>query len=194
MLDLWEPVGNFLKIGGGFAALVLLGWRFVDEFGTFLRIAVNVDTDKNGHNSAKSAIENKGNRIKLLREAFLLIGPEGESPIDTANLIASSIGLKYKFHNTNNLYVLCQFHDLKNLENTYIKDRAFIPLRFFYHENIGIADETLTYRAPIKSDNFVDNSVYSVRFFVQPDRQLRFARRLPYHRSTHDSFLFKKAA
>ena len=74
-----------VKILGGTAGTIALVWRFVDEFGTWLRIAVKVEREDHGIVTALTTVDNKGNRPKPVEFACLLVAPEGEDPVASAN-------------------------------------------------------------------------------------------------------------
>jgi hypothetical protein len=166
---------EWLKVLGGIAGLVALVWRFFDEFGAYLRIVVAVDAASTGPVSVLTTIDNKGNRAKDVSYAFLLLGPEEESPVKSANVIRRSIGLDGEIQFTNEL------ENLVVTSTIYADGRALIPLPFYYLENVSIGDETLTYRAPIQVRSLTDRTYYSVRLYVFGPRRL--------HRSTQDCFL-----
>ena len=58
--------------------------------------------------------------------------------------------------------------------------RVLISLPFYHSENVDIADETLSYAAPIDTTNLLPETAYAVRFFVFAKGRL--------HRSTEDTF------
>jgi hypothetical protein len=160
---------DWLKVGGSIAGIAALLWRILDEFGTYLHIAVS-NTPAEGNTIAITSVENKGNRGKRIDNAFLLIGPENESPIDTAN----AIGIAQKIQTTNELEML-KAHSPK-----YESERAVIPLPFYYSENLKIGDETLTYAAPILHSPLRPGTAYAIRFFIFAKGRL--------HRSTESTF------
>jgi hypothetical protein len=170
-----DALPEWVKLLGGAAGIAALIWRVVDEFGAYLRISVKVETPKGGWASAQTTVENKGNRAKNLSYAFLLIGPEEESPIESAKVLAVPLDYKGPLEFTD------QFVLLHASAPTYAEGRALIPLPFYYSENVDIADETLSYRAPVDARMLRDGIPYAVRFFVFGKRRL--------HRSTHDSFI-----
>ena len=144
------------------------------EFGSYLRISVSVDGPQDDWFTFLTTIENKGNRPKYLANAFLLVGPEAESPVQTALHVIRSVG---------NLEMLAFTNDLAEIRlpsTTYCKGRAIIPLTFYYSENVRIGDEILTYRAPLSATKLSPGPC-AVRFFIfQKGRLLR---------STQDCFI-----
>ena len=56
-----------------------------------------------------------------------------------------------------------------------------MKLPFYYSENIGVADEDLTYSALIDTSKLQANSGYEARFFITTGKRL--------HRSTQTSFV-----
>ena len=166
---------EWIKIGGALAGIAALGWRIWDEVGTYLRISLKVEAPKSRWASALTSVENKGNRAKKLSYAFLLVGPESESALETAKSIAKGVDFHGKLAFTNDL-------ELFRVEfPTYVEGRALIPLSFYFSENVRISDETLTYRAQIDAHKLNYSEPYAVRFFVFCEGRL--------HRSTHDSFI-----
>jgi hypothetical protein len=174
-----SDIVEIVKILGGVAGIVALVWRFIDEFGTWIRISVKVSGLSDGWISALTMADNKGNRPKPIEFACLLVGPEDENPVETATTLATTLDLKVLINHTNDIEML------KNASCVpfYSNGRALLPLPFYYSENIDIADETLTYRAPIDTSKLNPGVAYSVRFFIFLKGRL--------HRSTHDSFFNK---
>ena len=138
-----NDIGEWIKLLGGLAGLAALAWRIVDEFGSYLRIAVKADVPKDGWVTVLTTVGNKGNRPKYLLNAFLLVGPESEGPVESARIVAPAVGCKGEFQSPNDLWKLRAYAPV------YANGRAFIPLVFFYLENVRIEDETLTYRVPV---------------------------------------------
>ena len=173
-----NDIGEWIKLLGGLAGLAALAWRIVDEFGSYLRIAVKADLPKDDWVTVLATVDNKGNRPKDVSYAFLLVGPESESPMESARIVARKVGYDGVLRYTN---------DLANLSleaPVYADGRAFIPLVFFYSENVRIGDETLTYRVPVDVRQLRAGLPYAVRFFVFPKGRL--------HRSTHDCFVIER--
>ena len=128
-----------------------------------------------GWASVLTTVENKGSRPKSITYSLLLVGPEEEDPVETANKIASEAGLGICLKYTNDLA------HIKIARSLYGHERALIPIPFYYRENISIGDEVLTYRASIDARKLARNVPYSVRFYLFESGRL--------HRSTHDSFI-----
>lgn len=167
-------IAEIVKTLGALAGVAALVWRFVDEFGSYLRISVSVDGPQGDWFTVLTTIDNKGNRPKDLANAFLLIGPEAESPIQTALYVIRSAGRVEMLAFTNDLA------EIFLPSTTYSNGRAIIPLTFYCFENTRIGDETLTYRAPLSAVDLLPGP-YAVRFFVFPKNRL--------HRSTQDCFV-----
>jgi len=166
---------EWIKVIGGLAGLAALVWRVVDEFGIYLRISVKAGTPIDGWVTILTTVDNQGNRRKDLSYACLLIGPQDEGPLVSAKVVADAMGHIGQILFTNDLA------NLRPAQPVYSQGRALIPLTFFYSENIRIGDETLTYRAAIKTVDLKRSTPYAVRFFVFPKGRL--------HRSTHDCFI-----
>jgi len=171
-------IAEWLKTLGAIAGAVALVWRFIDEFGSHLRIAVTVETDSaaDGWLTVLTTVDNKGNRPKGIEYAMVLVGPESENPVETARILARAVGYAEPLGYTND------FVGFRVIDPVIQEDRALIQLPFYYQENVDIADETLTYRAALPAGGFRRRMPYGVRFFLFPT-----GRRL--HRSTEDSFV-----
>jgi hypothetical protein len=162
---------------GAVTGALALAWRVVDEFGSFLRIAVKVESASGRWATALTTVENKSYRPKKIHRTFLLVGPNSENPTDTARALLSSIGITVPVNFTNDIGALIPQHPVYEL------GRAVIPIPFYYSENVDVADETLTYRAAIDLDTFQVGVPYALRFYLFAERQL--------HRSTHDLFILE---
>jgi len=170
--------GDLFRTMGGLAGIAALLWRAYDEFGSYLRISIKVEGPKSGWVTVLSTVENKSTRRKNLMWAFLLIGPENESPVDTANILLRKQGSPVSVSHTNDLFGV-----MKSIGDFVVRhdSRILIPLPFFYSENIAVGDETLNYKSPIYVGDFTGSSPFSVRLFVAGHGRL--------HRSTHDCFI-----
>lgn len=157
---------------GSFAGLVTLIWKIVEERNTYL--ILKVETKKvDGEYSVLTQIQNS-NKIaaKKIDNAFLIISPENESLIPVGQRIAQRLHINEDFTTTND------FKKLFGEESIYIdKEVVFIPLSFYYSENVDIADEQLTYRCSVDKEELAKGT-YSVRFYLFGEDRL--------HRSTQD--------
>jgi hypothetical protein len=119
---------EILKLAGGIAGIVALGWRAVDEFGSHLRVSIKVDGSEDDWITVLTTVENKGNRRKDISYALLLIGPSDENPLDTARVIAKvrKYGGTLRFTNDLAAFTLdrAEVHP----------SRAMIPISFYYRE------------------------------------------------------------
>ncbi|MBV8211679.1 MAG: hypothetical protein JOZ08_00465 [Verrucomicrobia bacterium] len=176
------PDGEALKTAasavGAITGTVALLWRIADEFGSFLRISLKVEEPKDDWTTALTTIENKGYRNKKILYTFLLVGPESESPVETAQAIAKEAQYKGNLKHLNDL------GSFRVSQTVATRDRAIIPLPFYYSENVAIGDETLTYRAPVSLKGFASAAPYAVRFFLFGPGRL--------HRTTQDTFIIEK--
>jgi len=177
-------IGAVTGIVGTIFGAIALGWRVFDEFGSFLRLSVKVEDEKDGYARILTTIENKGFRAKKISYSTLLICPESENPGVAATLLARAAGHGREFKNLNDLesFVVDQA--------VAFEDRLWIPVKFYYEENVDIADETLSYRVPILVDNFKPKTAYAVRFFVYGPRLIPVFGSILY-RSTEDTFIHK---
>lgn len=170
-----EAIKLAIAIIGAVTGIIALGWRVRDEFRAFLRIGVEVEQTKNGWVSILTSIENNGNRRKMVSYAVLLVGPETERPVDSIRVLAKEARIDKNIEHTN---------DLENFVVSSIvcaEGRLLIPLPFYYSENITFADEAVTYRVPLDTEQLAKHTPISVRFFVFASPRL--------HRSTQDTFI-----
>ena len=162
------------KLIGGILGIIAFLWKIWDVVSSYLHISVQVSKTENMA-SVKTQVQNKSLRGKSLTKALLLIGPENEDPLETANYISKEIGQGIDFEYTNDIEFLQArvpiYSDNK---------RALVPLPFFYSEQVRVADESLTYRASLDLSKLEKNLHYSVRFFIFGKNRL--------HRSTQDLF------
>ena len=179
-IDVLKIMGSIV---GALAGTIALLWRLYDEIiRSFLGISIEVSEPANGWITVLTTVENKSLRPKPVNFAMLLVGPEKESPVQTANVLMAALKPSWRAKYTNDL------EQLKELlrEAIIAPNRAAIPLDFYYSENVDIADETLTYRASVPLSTFECNSPISVRFYLFASNRL--------HRSTHDAFVIPIAA
>ncbi len=168
MADIVEGI----KLVGGLAGLTALGFKVYEELVGYLKVKVQVD-GKDKFYSVLTEIENtsKWSRKKI-DNAFLIISPENSDLIETGVKVAKQLNLDDYIENTND------FEKLTGELSVYFDNQfAFIPLDFYYSENIAIGDEKLTYRCSVDKTKLKPGS-YSVRFFIYGESR--------YHRSTQD--------
>ena len=151
----------------GIAAL-WLGMR--DRRKSYLQIALRVDLNENRFLSAMAEVENRNISYKELSNALLLVGPEHEDPIGTMRQLGITV------YSTNDIAAYDEADTVSGPAG-----RALIRLPFFYSENVDIADEKVSYRAPINTRDIPRGVPYSIRFFIDTPERL--------HRTTHDSFV-----
>ena len=165
------------KILGAVLGLLAFLWKVWDSRVSYLHISVQVLKADTGI-SVKAVVENKSLVPKHLDYAAILIGPENESPVETATHIAKHIERDVMINHTNDIEQL-------SVDGPVYCDggRALIPLPFFYSEQVRVADEILAYSSPISLDKFQykANVPYSVRFFIFGRNRL--------HRSSQDLML-----
>lgn len=121
---------------------------------------------------AATIVENKGSQGKKIENAIILVGPEHECLVKTANLLLPDSDIKY----TNDL-------EFVEIDEAKYDDagRAVIPVTFYFNENVNIADERIGYDVPINTDKVANGVPYAVRFFIFGEKKL--------HRSTQKTFI-----
>ena len=165
-----EYIIETVKLVGGFAGLTTLGVKIIEELSGFLKIKVQVNQINNC--SVLTEIENTGKLFsKKIKNAFLIISPEHSDLIETGQIIANELGLQIIIDRTN------KFENFQSTQPIYFNNNtiAFIPLPYYYSENIAIGDEVLTYSCSIENTRLMVGN-YSVRFFICGENR--------YHRST----------
>ena len=145
-----------------------------DRQEAYLHIEVNADLKYEGFLTVMTVVENKGMGRKKLKNAVLLIGLEDEDPRETVR----KIGIPVEYTND-----IVKHDPLDGIESG-PEGRYLIPLDFYYSENVWIADEKMSYRAPISTQGMKRGVPYSVRFFIGTPGRL--------HRSTQDCFILPK--
>lgn len=158
-----------IKLVGGILGIIAFVWKLLDAAVSYLYMDLSVE-DKNGECViAKMSVENKGFFPKYIRYAFLLIGPESENPVETAQNISEYFDINCKIKHARHIKRL-------KINDPHYTDtgRVIIPLPYFYLEQSNIGDEKLKYVIPIKTDTFSKSVSYSVRFFIL--RGLRIVR------------------
>jgi hypothetical protein len=174
-MQVHDAVKLAVAILGAVTGTIALGWRVIDEFGSFLRIGLKVEEPKDSWTTILTTVDNKGIRPKKISYAVILIGPEAENPIESARILAKKVGHEKTINYTNDLEEFV-------ITSTVIEgDRLIIPVPFYYLESVDIADETITYRVPLNIDALTKGVPLAVRFFVFASGRL--------HRSTQDSFI-----
>jgi hypothetical protein len=173
MTDILEGI----KLFGGLAGFAALGFKIYEELAAYLKIKVQVKSE-DGSYSVQTEIENSSKwSNKKIDNAFLIISPETSDIIATGIRIARKLNLAECIKKTNN------FDRFKSEQPIYFDNQfAFIPLQFYYRENIGIGDEKLTYSCSIDMTRLQAGS-YSVRFYIYCNKR--------YHRSTQDLLTIK---
>ncbi len=161
-----------IKFFGGITGLITFIWKLSEEFKSYVKIRVKV-LSQNKSYSVYTGIENNSKSVnKKIDNAFLIISPENSDILGIGNKIGLKLGIRETFKSTN------EFSKLKHERVEYIDNQiAYLPLDFYYNENVNISDEILTFCCSI-DDSQLGVGKYSVRFYVYCKGRL--------HRSTQD--------
>lgn len=159
------------SISGGILGIVSFVWRIIEVRRQYLHINLDLSVIDR-FVLASTAVENKGSLTKKIENAIILIGPENECPLQTAKSLLPDQNIEQ----TNDF----EFVKLKNAKYD-DTGRAFIPVTFYYNENVDIADERIGYDVPINIEKVSKGIPYSVRFFIFGENKL--------HRSTEKTFI-----
>ena len=88
-IDVLKIMGSIV---GALAGTIALLWRLYDEIiRSFLGISIEVSEPANGWITVLTTVENKSLRPKPVNFAMLLVGPEKESPVQTANVLMAAL-------------------------------------------------------------------------------------------------------
>ncbi len=167
-----EDILEGIKLLGGLAGFTALGFKIFEELAGYLKIKVQVNSKDNIY-SVLTEIENSSKwSSKKIDNAFLIISPETSNLIETCVCIARQLNLDVNIEDTKDFEILI------SEQAVYFDEQfAFIPLDFYYSENIRIGDEKLTYCCSVDRTQLQVGS-YSVRFYIYGGNR--------YHRSTQD--------
>ena len=165
---------EILTIVGALLGITAFVWNIRDLFMSYLHIDLEISQSQ-GNVFAKATVENKSQLKKKIDNALFLVGPESESPEETFNRVSKENAWNINATCTNDI---AEHHvEVRAMAS---KGRQIVPLSFFYSENRSIADERLSYCAPLSLESIEAGVPYSVRFFVFDKTRL--------HRSTHSCF------
>lgn len=161
-------------IGGG----VILLWYIYKAYRGYLQINLQI-SNVNGVYTVRTQVENVNEVLKKnIANAFLLITLEENDIVLAGKLIAREI-----LGNPGSIKFSNDFGILSNNVPIYLTNNiGFIPLTFYYDENIGVNNEKLTYTCSIDQQK-LQSGRYSVRFFIFPKQYKYFKR---HHISTQD--------
>ena len=169
----------FSIIGGGIISLL---WYVYKAYAGYLQINLLVNKVENVY-TARTHVENPNEVFdKYIEVAFLLITLEEADIIEAAKKIASNIEKnpdKIKYSDDFNML---KKEDSENDIPIYIENIGFIPLTFYYSENVAVGNEKLPYTCSIDKDQ-LKKGIYSVRFYVFPKKGSIIKR---YHISCQD--------
>jgi len=166
----FDQTVKILGLIAGYAGVVTLAWRWWDARRAFLRAEVTAEAMRGHRVKIRTAVENPNITPRWIKAAFLVIGPEDENVEDTANHLLSKWGKKCD--DTLNEMV----REITSIIGTNPKKiidgcRMIIPLAYYYHENVDVADEKLSYEHVVPLEEF-PGGVYSVRFYLDAPPRL----------------------
>jgi hypothetical protein len=168
----------FLLIGGVWAYLSYYKLRKKEQ-SDFVELEIKTELDDiNKVIYIRTSISNKVNTKKYIKCAFLII-TEKELVPDT-DIFLKTVGDKmgFKFNFTN------EFALLEKFNQKYDTNFMFIPLKYYYEENIRFGNEKPTYTHIIdNSIKYLKDGIYDVRFFVFSKTKNEL------HRCVHDAII-----
>ncbi len=127
-----------------------------DEELNYLELNLNV-IDENGYLKLRTEVTNPTRFDREIYFACLIVNRSELSFLDILNEKMDT-----KINDPNSIYKL-NGNPLK-----ISRDFAFIPLKYYYEENVRVGNEKLIYEVPIKSNNNTEDNLnfFDVRFFV----------------------------
>lgn len=164
MIEILEFILSFTGLGA-------LLFKIYEEYKGYLKMKITVEK-----NTIYTEIENtsKWNK-KIIDNSFIIISPESSDLIEVGCKIAQNLEIENSIRYTND------FGCLLGSESIYIDNQiGFIPLDFYFNENIAVGDEKLTYRCSLDLKQLQADK-YSARFYIYSKNR--------YHRSTQDLFI-----
>ena len=169
-------VTTIIAIIGGTLGIISFIWKVIEARLQYLYINLDLSVVE-GFVLAATIVENKGSQGKKIENAIMLVGPEHECPVETANLLLPDSDIEC----TNDL-------EFVKIDKAKYDDagRAVIPVTFYFNENVNIADERIGYEVPIDTDKVASGVPYAVRFFIFGEKKL--------HRSTQKTFIISNTA
>jgi hypothetical protein len=160
-----EGVGivTILSLLGGFAGAITLVWRIFDTFRSYLHIEISTELIDVSLVRFRTVVENKNLTAKKLASAFLVIGPENETPAETVKKL-----LNNNFSDYTEMVRLVTEEIRVNHDPRVDPQagRALIPLPYYFTENVDIADEKLSFEKTLDCSLFPKGN-YSVRFYIE---------------------------
>jgi hypothetical protein len=176
---LFEVIKILFAILGGSWILYEFYSRRIKIKNDGLKLSASIDTIENKL-FIKTTIENDVYEEKDIKMAFLIIKPKDER--DYLGIFSKEYNKKIE--STNDLVKL----DFIN-ESSYAQGVFFIPLRFYYKENIRIGNEKLSYSLYLGSSIPTESStVYEAYFYVYRQPNCFNG----YHRVVQCSFLMSE--
>lgn len=188
LLSTWAEELNkdSLKIVGGIIAFLFGYMKYKEikenEQNEFIKIKASAKVE-DGYLFIDTEVKNNLNDKKKVKHAFLLINDEAAENDFLANWHQFFMQKGFIFENpesTNDLIRTRKFDSILSNGN-----QAYIPLPFYYKENVRIGNENICYRAHLKLANSVPRDspkLYHIRLFV-------FSVEGHLHRTTHTAVL-----
>ena len=174
--DALKILGGALVFGFGYYKYFTLKENEQNEF-VKIELAAKLEED---YLMIDTKVENNVNLKKRIKHACLIINSENEED--------DFFGSWQRFFNTRNEPIMINstddFINTKNIDNIMASEtHAYIPLPFYYSENICIGNETVCFRASLRTNSLtVETRPYSIRMLVYSEDEHR-------HRTTHTSII-----
>ena len=178
---------QIIKISGIVLGVVAFIWSVLEARYSYLYIKILLPVIEDKYILIRTEVENRSKFVKGIDFAFLLIGPQSESPIETIQAIESEETvelIKCRSFIDPSIKAKKIRQDDKEIKKHEIHERSLIPIPFYYEEQKNIGNELLGCVIPIIKLNFIEGKAYSIRFYVIGHGRL--------HRSYHEMFIFDR--
>jgi hypothetical protein len=164
----FEHTIKLLGLVGGLAGGITLVWRLLDVYKAFLHISITIEQLDGPRVKVRTIMENSNSISRKIDAAFLLIGPQFETPRKTVTDLILGAWPDFQLNSDTNIIrtvtLLIIDRQLGSLVNNL--GQMIIALPFYYGENSVVEDENLSFEHIIDTSKF-PNGIYEVRFYIE---------------------------
>lgn len=157
-------------------ALLLAGQKFWEWYAAYVVCSLEVSS-LDDRPVAELTLKNSSVFRRKVRWACLVVSPHGSNFLD---LLRKHLRCNNDLSSTNDVVKL-ETKCTSDLQCAVRHGIVVVPLPFFYSEQLGIRDETITCSVPLNDD--LPQGLYDVRFFVYPEESS--IPRFGFHRCVH---------
>lgn len=191
----WTTAGEIVKAIGALAGFAAFAVTIFNTRRAYIQQKITIRDVKNDtFLLIDLEVQNTSPWPKRIDHAFLIVSPYEEEIVsgrktdkDTGEVVKStgwhivnSFKRQKRFERLQNPVVTNDLELLPKSDKIEENSRAYIPLMYFFSENVRISDETLRYTVALKKSNYFPGQAYAVRFYIAGSNRL--------HRSVHSAF------